>query len=311
MPRVRRCRRSSSSDARAFADGTREPAEPRNAATVVLLRPGADGAGGLPAAPADLDGLRRRHVRLPRRRGRPARLRPRDRLGRPDAGGVGGTGSAPTRPRPARWSAPRSARRSRSPACCWPGRPRTTVVADTTGEDWETDRAALEARELSFTDFLDRRGLVLRTDLLGAWAGWLTPVFEPRRYRTWFFVADLPEGQRTRDVSTESDQVDLAAGRARRSPTSSAEQMLHAAADLPDLPRGRRSTPTPTRCSTPRPTATVEMFTPEVEADDDGVHALGPARRLEPLLGGDSAVSWAGGTVRRAGASACWRRTPT
>ena len=46
------------------------------------------------------------------------------------------------------------------------------MVADTTGDDWEADRRALEARELSFTDFLDRRGLVLRTDLLGAWAGW-------------------------------------------------------------------------------------------------------------------------------------------
>ena len=69
------------------------------------------------------------------------------------------------------------------------------------------DRAALEARELAFTEFLDRRGLVLRTDLLGVWAAWLTPVFEPRRYRTWFFVADLPEGQRTRDVSSESDTV--------------------------------------------------------------------------------------------------------
>jgi hypothetical protein len=29
-------------------------------------------------------------------------------------------------------------------------------------------------------------------------------VFEPRRYLTWFFVAELPEGQETRDVSTES-----------------------------------------------------------------------------------------------------------
>ena len=57
-----------------------------------------------------------------------------------------------------------------------------TVVADTTGDDWEADRAALEARELSFTDFLDRRGLVLRTDLLAVWARWITPVFEPRRY---------------------------------------------------------------------------------------------------------------------------------
>jgi hypothetical protein len=32
-------------------------------------------------------------------------------------------------------------------------------------------------------------------------------VFEPRRYRTWFFVAELPGGQRTRDVSRESDHV--------------------------------------------------------------------------------------------------------
>jgi 8-oxo-dGTP pyrophosphatase MutT (NUDIX family) len=87
------------------------------------------------------------------------------------------------------------------------GQSAGSVVADTTGEDWEDDRIALEGRELAMTDFLDRRGLVLRSDLLGAWSGWLTPVFEPRRYRTWFFVAELPEGQRTRDVSTESDEV--------------------------------------------------------------------------------------------------------
>jgi 8-oxo-dGTP pyrophosphatase MutT (NUDIX family) len=87
------------------------------------------------------------------------------------------------------------------------GESADAVVADTTGDDWEADRVALEARELPMTEFLSRRGLVLRTDLLGAWSGWLTPVFEPKRYRTWFFVAELPEGQRTRDVSTESDQV--------------------------------------------------------------------------------------------------------
>jgi 8-oxo-dGTP pyrophosphatase MutT (NUDIX family) len=81
------------------------------------------------------------------------------------------------------------------------------VVGDTSTDDWEADRVALEARELSLTELLDRRGLVLRSDLLGAWAGWLTPEFEPRRYRTWFFVAVLPEGQVTRDVSTESSSV--------------------------------------------------------------------------------------------------------
>ncbi|WP_327368253.1 NUDIX hydrolase [Streptomyces sp. NBC_01217] len=82
-----------------------------------------------------------------------------------------------------------------------------TVVSDTTGSDWEADREALVARELSFAEFLDRRGLVLRSDLLGAWARWITPEFEPRRYDTWFFVAALPEGQRTRNASTEADRT--------------------------------------------------------------------------------------------------------
>ena len=91
-------------------------------------------------------------------------------------------------------------------------------MADTTGDDWEADRVALESRELSLTAFLEKRSLVLRTDLLGAWSGWLTPVFEPRRYRTWFFVARLPEGQVTRDVSTESSSVHVGRrhGRGRR-----------------------------------------------------------------------------------------------
>ena len=81
------------------------------------------------------------------------------------------------------------------------------MVGDTTGDDWEADRAALVARELSFAEFLARRGLVLRSDLLGAWARWITPEFEPRRYDTWFFVAALPEGQRTRNASTEADRT--------------------------------------------------------------------------------------------------------
>ncbi|GAB3939391.1 hypothetical protein GCM10029976_055490 [Kribbella albertanoniae] len=83
----------------------------------------------------------------------------------------------------------------------------SSVVADTSGDDWEADRVALETRSLGFADFLHRRGLVLRADLLGAWAHWITPEFEPKRYDTAFFVAALPAGQITRDVTSESDQV--------------------------------------------------------------------------------------------------------
>ena len=83
----------------------------------------------------------------------------------------------------------------------------SSVVSDTTGADWEADRIALETRALGFAEFLHGRGLVLRADLLGPWAHWITPEFEPKRYDTCFFVAALPAGQITRDVTSESDQV--------------------------------------------------------------------------------------------------------
>ncbi len=193
--------------AREHADGTRQAVEPRDAATVVLLRP---------ATPGGVE------VYLLRRQASMA-----------FAGGMcvfPGGGVDPrdfdasvawVGPAPAEWAARLGCDEglARALVCAavretfeesgvlLAGGDSDSVVADTTGDDWEADRVAMETRELALSDFLTRRGLVLRTDLLGAWAGWTTPVFEPRRYRTWFFVAALPEGQRTRDVSSESDHV--------------------------------------------------------------------------------------------------------
>jgi 8-oxo-dGTP pyrophosphatase MutT (NUDIX family) len=82
-----------------------------------------------------------------------------------------------------------------------------TIVADTRGDDWEADRQALLDRSLSLAGFLARRRLVLRSDLLRPWARWVTPVTEERRYDTRFFAAALPAGQLTRDVGGEADQV--------------------------------------------------------------------------------------------------------
>jgi 8-oxo-dGTP pyrophosphatase MutT (NUDIX family) len=79
------------------------------------------------------------------------------------------------------------------------------VVGDVSADDWEADRAAVAAHELTMTELLARRGLRLRDDLLLPWARWITPEFEPRRFDTWFFVALLPDGQTARDVSGESE----------------------------------------------------------------------------------------------------------
>jgi 8-oxo-dGTP pyrophosphatase MutT (NUDIX family) len=85
------------------------------------------------------------------------------------------------------------------------GPDETTIVPDTSGDDWEADRQALLDRSSSLAEMLGRRSLVIRGDLMRPWAHWITPIVEPRRYDTRFFVAALPDGQRTREVSTESD----------------------------------------------------------------------------------------------------------
>ncbi|GII21388.1 NUDIX hydrolase [Planosporangium mesophilum] len=83
----------------------------------------------------------------------------------------------------------------------------STVVGDVSGEEWESARVALIAREIGFAELLAERGLVVRSDLLTPWARWLTPEFEPRRYDTYFFLARLPERQVTRDVGGEAEHV--------------------------------------------------------------------------------------------------------
>jgi len=81
------------------------------------------------------------------------------------------------------------------------------VVDDLDAPGWEVDRLALLDRSLALSGMLQRRELVLRSDLLRPWAHWTTPVFEPRRYDTRFFVAAMPAGQHARDVGGEADHA--------------------------------------------------------------------------------------------------------
>ena len=57
---------------------------------------------------------------------------------------------------------------------------------------------------------LTENELLLRSDLLGYRAHWVTPEFEPRRYDTRFFAATLPEGQVPDDQTSEVDHADWA-----------------------------------------------------------------------------------------------------
>ena len=266
--------------ARAYEDGTRTPAEPRNAATVVLLRPSDAGPEVY---------LMRRQVSMEFAGGMcvfpGGGVDPRDA-----DGNVGWAG-----PAPADW-----ARRlatdeetARALVCAavretfeesgvlLAGVSPDSVVEDTTGDDWEADRVALESRELSMTEFLFRRGLVLRTDLLGVWGGWLTPVFEPRRYRTWFFVALLPAGQRTRDVSSESSSVTWLPALAAPDQVDAGELLMLPPTYLTCLEVGQYADPAAVLEAAHG--RTVEMFTPAVEPLDEG-HTLSLPDDLRPLL---------------------------
>ncbi len=262
------------SQARAYADGSATPAEPRDAATVVLLRSGDGGpetylllrqtsmafAGGMCVFPG-------------------GGVDPRD-----FDHAVAWAG-----PSPSEWATRLGCDEPMARALVCAAVRETfeesgvllagtadSVVADTTGDDWEVDRVALEARDVSLTDVLDRRGLVLRSDLLGAWSGWLTPVFEPRRYRTWFFVAVLPEGQVTRDVSTEAASVSWLPALDAVAKAEGGEIFMLPPTYLTLLDVGQHASPADVLAEAR--TRQVEMFTPEVVAEgDEFVLSMPPA----------------------------------
>ena len=72
---------------------------------------------------------------------------------------------------------------------------------------WRGIRDGLVEHRLSLTEVLISEGLVMRTDLIVAKAHWLTPVFEPRRYDTWFFAALMPGHQVADGDTSEADQA--------------------------------------------------------------------------------------------------------
>ncbi len=205
--------------------GRQAPAPPRDAASVLLLRPAAPGLGepGEPGKPGEPGEAARPGIEVFLLR------RARSMAFAPGASAFPG-GSVDPRdseeevawagPGPAAWGSQLAAPPplARALVCAairetfeetgvlLAGPTDATLVTDTSDADWEADRQAVAGHSLSLAALLHRRGLVLRSDLLRPWARWITPEAEPRRYDTRFFAAALPPGQRTRHVGGEADQ---------------------------------------------------------------------------------------------------------
>ena len=181
--------------AREFAEAGLRPAVPRDAATVILVRPGPGDSG------VEVFLLRRTRA-LEFAPG--ACVFPGGSVDERDADPAI-TGEGWVGPSPAEFGQLLgiAADRARALVCAavretfeesgvlLAGPSRAEMVQDSAIQD---QHALLEGA-LSFGDLLSRRGLALRADLLTPWARWITPEVSPRRFDTWFFAAALPPGQ--------------------------------------------------------------------------------------------------------------------
>ena len=271
------------SHAREFAEGRRTPAEPRDAATVVLMRPGRFAGSGPELY------LLSRQTSMAFAGG--MCVFPGGSVDRRDFDNT----VAWSGPAPATWAARlRTSEEMAQALVCaavretfeesgvlLAGPSAAEVVADTTADDWEADRRALETRELAFTELLDRRGLVLRSDLLGAWAAWCTPEFEPRRFRTWFLVDALPSGELISVASRESSSVSWMSA-LRACDAADADQLaMMPPTYLTCLEVGQYGDPDAVLAAADG--RDLAMFTPTVEDDGDSPTMTVP-ERVSPLL---------------------------
>jgi 8-oxo-dGTP pyrophosphatase MutT (NUDIX family) len=200
--------------ARDILEGRLTPVAPRDAATVMLVRPVPRRAAAGPVSGTEVYLLRRRRSMA---FAPGAYVFPGGSVDDSDTvGGHGWAGppagqfaSAVGLPAAGTEALIRAAVRETFEECgvLLAGRSAEAALDDTSGEDWEADRQALAGKSISLAELLIRRGLMLRSDLMTPWSRWITPEAEPRRYDTRFFVARLPEGQRTLGGTGESDEA--------------------------------------------------------------------------------------------------------
>lgn len=69
-------------------------------------------------------------------------------------------------------------------------------------------RVKLAKDEASIVDMVEAEDLEIATELMTPYAHWITPTFVPKRFDTWFFLAEAPEDQiALHDGSESTDSV--------------------------------------------------------------------------------------------------------
>ena len=90
-------------------------------------------------------------------------------------------------------------------------------------------RAKLAKDEASILDLVEAEDLELATDLMTPYAHWITPVFVPKRFDTWFFLAEAPEDQiALHDGSESTDSVWIGAQQAIDEAVAGRRTLVHA-----------------------------------------------------------------------------------
>ena len=106
---------------------------------------------------------------------------------------------------------------------------RNVIAAADLKEIEERWRAKLAKDEASIVDLVEAEDLELATDLMVPFAHWITPTFAPRRFDTWFFLAEAPEDQiALHDGSESVDSVWIGAQDAIDEATAGRRTLVHA-----------------------------------------------------------------------------------
>lgn len=90
-------------------------------------------------------------------------------------------------------------------------------------------RKKLSDDEASIVDLVEAEDLELATELLTPYAHWITPTFAPKRFDTWFFLAEAPQDQvALHDGSESTDSVWIGAQAAIDEAKSGKRTLVHA-----------------------------------------------------------------------------------